>query len=95
MSHPRWPGYNTKTGNPVIDNASRRDNKALYRMARGALKFTGYKNRKRKKQLWRVEGGNYIQIVASVASGIARERAARTPVSRNGSGVSDTETGDI
>jgi len=72
MSHPRWPGYDTKTGDPVRDNSARRANKRMYRSTRETLTFTGYKNRKRKKALWRVEGGNYIQLWAAVYNDLVK-----------------------
>lgn len=75
--HPRWPGFNTKTGNPVVDNANRRLNKSMYQSTRETIKFTGYKNRKRKKALWRIEGGNYIKLWAAIMQQIAAEASLK------------------
>jgi len=91
MSHPRWPGYNTKSGDPVLDNAARRMNKRMYKSTQSKLKFAGYKNRKRKKALWRVEGGNYIRLWAAFATDLARQH---TTAPRTSPDAPDTETGE-
>lgn len=74
MAHPRWPGLNTKTGNPTVDNAARTYNRRLWRSTQKALRIRAA-GRKRRKQLLRVEGGNYIRLVVTVSNQLARERA--------------------
>lgn len=72
MSHPRWPGFDTKTGNPIHDNTSRRLNQRIYRDVKRRFKVKAA-GRRRKKQLMRVEGGNYIRIVLNVMNDMTRE----------------------
>jgi hypothetical protein len=74
MSHPRWPGYNDKTGNPTLDNFLRNNNRWMWKSAQG-VQFKGAKSRKRKKLLTRVEGGNYVRLLHAVASDIQRKQA--------------------
>jgi len=66
MAHPRWPGFNTKTGNPPFDNMSRRMNAHMYRYVTSHFRLKGVVGRKRKKQLTRVEGGNMCKLYAAV-----------------------------
>jgi hypothetical protein len=73
MSHPRWPGFDTKTGNPIFDNQSSRLNRHMYRYVQTNLKFKSA-GRKRKKQLKRVEGGNLCKLYAAVANQIVNDR---------------------
>jgi len=77
MGHPRWPGFNSKTGDPVHDNASRNLNQKMYRSARRKLHFITPGGRRRKKYLTRVEGGNYITLWASVYNSIAADTTGR------------------
>lgn len=74
MSHPRWPGFDTKTGNPFFDNHSRRLNQRLYRECKKKLKFHAV-GRKRRKQLKRVEGGKYIILWAAAMNDLVQQRA--------------------
>lgn len=64
MGHPRWPGFDTKTGDPQYDNHSMRLNRRLWRDTQQHLRFRA-RNRKRKKHITRVEGGNYIKAVVA------------------------------
>lgn len=73
MSHPRWPGYNTKTGNPVYDNRSARMNKRLYREMKVTFRVSAA-GRKRKKQIKRIEGGRYIQVWNEAMIALHRNR---------------------
>lgn len=75
MGHPRWPGFDTKTGNPEIDNAARRANRRMWRDTQRRLKINAA-GRKRRKYLLRVEGGRYIILVARLAVDLARKDRA-------------------
>lgn len=77
MGHPRWPGFNSKTGDPVIDNAARKLNQRMYRLAQRKLYFITSGGRRRKKRLTRVEGGNYITLWASVYNSIDADTTGR------------------
>tara|TARA_R110002124_G_scaffold141828_1_gene306399 strand:+ start:553 stop:786 length:234 start_codon:yes stop_codon:yes gene_type:complete len=74
--HPRWPGFNSKTGDPARDNAARNLNRKMYRLARRKLRFIAA-GRKRKKALTRIEGGHYITLWASVYNAVAAEHNRR------------------
>jgi len=63
MAHPRWPGFDTKTGDPTFDNESRRMNRRLWKHAQDVLRVDGA-GRRRRKQIRRVEGGKYITAIA-------------------------------
>lgn len=67
MSHPRWPGFNHKTGDPSHDNWAANQNRKMWAQTKRRFKITGSKNRKRKKMLTRVEGGKFIMLVNEVA----------------------------
>jgi hypothetical protein len=71
MAHPRWPGFNTKTGNPIVDNANRRLNRHMWRSAQHVLRIHAA-GRKRRKYLLTVEGGRYLTMVAALMSDLAR-----------------------
>jgi hypothetical protein len=75
MSHPRWPGFDHKTGNPPADNAVRNMNRSMWRDTQQRLQVTAA-GRKAKKRILRVEGGRYTRLVASVTRNIAEQRAA-------------------
>ena len=74
MAHPRWPGFNFKTGNPVHDNISRRINQRLYRDVKSRFRVTAV-GRKRKKLLKRVEGGKYVILVLKSINALDHIRA--------------------
>ncbi|WIE81033.1 hypothetical protein [Curtobacterium sp. MCSS17_016] len=67
MAHPRWPGFNTKTGNPEYDNHSRRLNRRIWKDVQRRVRVTTPRGRRRKKQILRVEGGNYILAIHATA----------------------------
>ncbi len=73
MAHPRWPGYDSKTGNPVYDNQSANMNRILWRRTKAAFKVRAA-GRKRKKRLKRVEGANYIQLWNQIMLDITKEK---------------------
>lgn len=73
MSHPRWPGFDTKTGDPIRDNVSRRLNQRMWLNTKHAFRIKAA-GRRRKKHLKRVEGGNYIRLWVAVMNDIAKER---------------------
>ena len=73
MSHPRWPGFDTKTGDPVVDNVNRNSNRKLWRETQKHLKFTA-RSRKRKKHITRAEGGNYIKLLVATAYQLSRRQ---------------------
>ena len=75
MAHPRWPGFDTKTGNPIIDNANHRLNRRMWRDLHSRLTVQAA-GRKRRKHIKRVEGGTYIQLVAQTMNRLAREAKA-------------------
>lgn len=73
MSHPRWPGFDHKTGDPTYDNWALRFNRKMWKETQTRIKILGTKNRKGKKMLMRVEGGKYILLVHLVALGLAQK----------------------
>ncbi|WIB65484.1 hypothetical protein [Curtobacterium sp. MCBD17_040] len=76
MAHPRWPGFDEKTGNVEYDNQSRRLNRKLWKGTQQRLRVRTAGGRKRKKQILRVEGANYIQLIVSVANQRVRDCAS-------------------
>jgi hypothetical protein len=64
MGHPRWPGFDSKTGDPAADNRARRLNQRMYRDVHARFRVTNSRNRKRKKAITRIEGGRYIQLMS-------------------------------
>jgi len=72
MAHPRWPGFNTKTGDPQFDNASMRLNRRIWRETQASVKVRA-RNRKRKKHVLRVEGGTYITLWVAVTERLAAQ----------------------
>ena len=74
MAHPRWPGYDSKTGNPVFDNQSARMNRALWRRTKETLRVSAA-GRKRKKQIKRVEGAKYITLLHTAMMHMAKEKS--------------------
>lgn len=85
MAHPRWPGFNDKTGNPPRDNRSRRMNRKMWRDTQRKLKVHTPGGRRRKKHLLRVEGGNYIRLIVAVMNDMYAEREANRPPAETGS----------
>ena len=77
MSRITWKVYPEKTGNPVIDNRARNANRRLSKTANNSLRFLGMKNRKRKKYCKRIEGGNYVALIAAIANDLAKKAATR------------------
>jgi hypothetical protein len=78
MAHPRWPGFNEKTGDPTFDNQSRNLNRRMYRDTKRDLRFTTPSGRRRLKHLKTVEGGNYLQLLVAVMNDLAgRDRGKR------------------
>jgi len=67
MAHPRWPGFNDKTGDPEHDNAARRCNRRVWKDTQRTLRVSTPQGRRRKKQILRVEGGNYIRVIHATA----------------------------
>lgn len=67
MAHPRWPGFDDKTGDPEYDNASRRLNRKMWKDTQRRVRVSTPRGRRRKKQILRVEGGNYIRLVHAAA----------------------------
>ena len=76
MAHPRWPGFNSKTGNPLADNSARRMNQKMYRRMKTQFRLVNLVGRKRKKYLMRVEGGRYLELWAALMNQVAHERRA-------------------
>lgn len=67
MAHPRWSGFDDKTGNPEYDNRSRRLNRQMWKDAQHRMHVSTPRGRRRKKQILRVEGANYIRLVHAAA----------------------------
>lgn len=84
MAHPRWPGFNHKTGDPARDNENRKLNLRMWRETQQTLAFTTPRGRRRLKELKTVEGGRYIELVAQTMwmladrDQLARDRDAET-----------------
>ena len=76
MGHPRWPGFDTKTGKPNFDNQARRMNRIFYRETKKGFRVTAG-NRKRKKHIKRIEGGRYIALWAAAIT-IVSDRTHET-----------------
>lgn len=75
MGHPRWPGFQTDTGNPAMDNANRNLNRRIWRETKTRIRFKSTKgriSRKRLKHLKRVEGGRYIEVICAAMNMLAR-----------------------
>lgn len=64
MAHPRWPGFDTHTGNPAFDNMSRRLNTHMYREVARLLRVSAVVPRKVKKRIKRESGGQAIKLWA-------------------------------
>ena len=62
--------YDEKTGDPRSDNRARLANRKLRRMTTD-LHFTGFRNRKRKKYVKRVEGAHYVDLIVAVAKSLS------------------------
>lgn len=75
MGHPRWPGFDHKTGNPIEDNRARNMNRRMWRDAKRALHVSAA-GRRRRKYIKRVEGATYIKIVVHVMDELARRDAS-------------------
>ena len=67
MSGISWRFYRENSGDPVADNRARNANRSLTKMIKSSIAFSGYKNRKRKKLLWRVEGANYGKLIVAIS----------------------------
>lgn len=61
----KLPEYNYRTGNPRYDNRSRALNRKN-RLALRNVRFKTPKGRKRKKELTKIEGANYIVLINEV-----------------------------
>lgn len=77
MAHPRWPGFDTKTGNPIFDNQSLRLNRKIWKGSQQSVRFKSSKGRiprKRLKQMKRYEGAKYITVLVQAMNSIAKSK---------------------
>lgn len=74
MGKPRWPGFDSKTGDPQFDNMSANLNRRIWRFTAERMRFDNVIGRKRKKHLKRVEGAHFVHLATAVLNDKLKEQ---------------------